>query len=111
MPAKKSLEKDVLPMLWTGLKLDPSETERALNMPTYDRIMIETDTIASKSVRDRLWMRLGASDYARLSPYAYGVLLLDVRAVRIAIIGAGHPEAVNTHITHTHNTHISEGSQ
>lgn len=113
MPAKKTLTRDVLPALWAGLEIDPREADRTLNRAVYTRIMTTSDTIVSKPVLDRMWKTLGASLYARPSPYADNVLILDVTAIKGALIAEGHPALVRTHIPHiyTHIPDAKEGSQ
>lgn len=113
MPAKKTLTHDVLPALWAGLEIDPRESSRPLNRTVYARIMTTSDTIVSKPVLDRMWKTLEASIYAEQSPYAEGVLILDIPAIKLALIAEGRHDLVRTHTPYiyTHIPDAKEGSQ
>lgn len=111
MPAKKTLNGDVLPALWVGLGLDSRETERNVNRATFHRILETSGTIVTPRIVDRMWDTLATSSYAHHSPYADAVLILDVRAIAAALIASGRRSLVggNTHTTHTYtHTETSE---
>ncbi len=115
MPAKKTM-RDVIPALWTGLNIDPRETERTLNRATFDRIMTTTETIVSPTVLDRMWKTLPATQYAKYSPYYNKVVILDVKSMKILIEDLGLTSLITLHTYHTHtytdeNQRILDGGE
>lgn len=109
MPNKITLS-DVLPSIWEALEIQTSETTRALNRKSFERIMKTTGTIVSPSVVRRMWETLRASDYASIVPLNSEVVMLDVQEIRrfLHIIGQAR---VITHTTHTDRPLIEEGAQ
>lgn len=108
MPAKITL-REVLPVLWSEMHLDPAETGRTLNRAKFDQYMTTTETIVSPKTLDRMWRTLGSSRFAKPSPYFEGVLVLDVAAIRIVLDDIGTPiSGAHTYHTHTLATTVQK---
>lgn len=101
MPAKITL-REVLPVLWREMHLDPTETERSLNRAKFDQYMTTTETIVHPKTLDRMWKTLTSSRFAQHSPYYDNVIILDVQAVRLVLDDAGILPSERTHTSHTH---------
>lgn len=102
MPSRITLD-TVLPPLWCGLEIDPSEVQRPLSRARFETVLKSTETVVSPSVLKRMWDTLARSEFATYSPYSSETLLLDVPSIRMRLYARGMKTLVdpNTHNTHT----------
>lgn len=107
MPNQKTL-RDVLPVLWTELKIDPRETERNLKKSVYARHMEDTGTICTPKIIEREWRELRASRFARPSPYYEDVLILDVQAIKNMLLDSGQRLLVESTQTDTETQSVTK---
>lgn len=100
MPTKIT-RAQVMPALWTELKFDPAETERAVNRASFDKAMERSYTITSKSVRDREWSNLVNAPFSQQSPYYNDVVIINIQALKLQPYIQSLLRDAHTHHTHT----------